>query len=69
MPPIPEMQEMWLVALGQGMFYLVAVNDGQPVDVMSGGVLEFTPLDGRTTKFEIRGPGDQLMATGWRVDR
>lgn len=62
----PEFAEMWLVALGEGMFRPVFLADGEPFDVEEGMVLEFTPLAGRATKFEVRGLGDELMGTGWR---
>lgn len=63
----PEFAEMWLVALGENMFRPVFLSDGRPFDVETDMVLEFTPLEGRATAFEVRGIGDELMATGWRA--
>jgi hypothetical protein len=61
----PEFAEMWLIALGEGMFRPVFLSDGEPFDVETDMVIEFTPLDGRATAFEVRGIGDELMANGW----
>lgn len=65
--PLPWVKPMWLLPLGEGMFHPVILEEGKPFDVITDLVLEFTPLEGRVTTFEVRGPGDVLMGTGRRV--
>jgi len=62
-----EFAEFWLITLGEGMFRPVFLSNGQPYDVETNMVLEFTPLEGRAMTFEVRGIGDELMASGWRA--
>lgn len=63
----PAAWEDWLVFLGEGMFIPVMVHNGEIYDVETDLVIEFTPLEGRATAFEMRATDDELIATGWRV--
>lgn len=65
--PDPEhLQHIWLQSLGQGMFFPVELDHGELWDVMTFAALEFTPLEGKATRFELRGPGDALWGVGTR---
>ncbi|HET7038931.1 MAG TPA: DUF2911 domain-containing protein [Gemmatimonadales bacterium] len=65
-PPDPRLGTLWLVPRGAGIFAPVEVENDQPWDVSPDVVIEFTPLEGRATKFEVRGIGDELWGTGIR---
>lgn len=66
--PNPHLRFIWLAPLGQGMFFPVEVEDGRLFDVVTDLVFEFTPLDARATRFEMRGIRDELWATGMRTN-
>jgi len=64
--PNPNLRETWLIALGQGMYNVAEVKDGELFDIVTDLILEFDPLDGTATSFELRGPGDMLLGAGAR---
>lgn len=65
--PNPLLETIWLVHLGEGMFFPAETKDGELVDVVSDLVLEFTPLEGQATHFEIRALGDALWGSAERA--
>jgi hypothetical protein len=67
-PPNPRLGDIWLAPRGAGIFSPVELEKGELWDVVTDLVLEFTPLEGRASRFELRGPGDELWATATRVD-
>ena len=65
-PPNPRLGELWLLELGAGMFTPAELERGEIFDIVVDMVLEFTPLEGRADKFEMRVFGDELWGTGTR---
>jgi hypothetical protein len=63
----PRLRETWLVSLGQGMFLPAELEGGEIFDIVTDLVLEFSPLEGRADRFELRALGDQLWGTAERV--
>jgi hypothetical protein len=66
-PPNPRLGSIWLASRGAGMFFPIELEQGGPFDVLVDLVLEFTPLEGRAERFELRGLGDELWGVGTRV--
>jgi hypothetical protein len=66
--PNPRLRETWLVSLGEGMFVPAEHEDGRVFDVVTDIVFEFTPLEGRATRFELRALGDELWGEAVRAD-
>lgn len=67
-PPSPRLGEFWLAPLGAGMFHPVELDDGEIFDIVTDLVLEFTPLEGRATTFELRALGDALWGSAERQE-
>lgn len=65
--PNPHLEHIWLVHQGTRFFFPVETQDGELWDVLTDVVFEFTPLEGRATRFEMRVFGDELWAVGERV--
>jgi hypothetical protein len=65
-PPVPILEEIWLVPLGEGMFVPAELKDGEIFDIVMDLVFEFTPLEGRANRFELRALGDQLWGEAGR---
>jgi hypothetical protein len=65
--PNPLLAEPYLLHLGEGMF-VPGERDGNGdlVDVVMDLVIEFTPLEGRATGFELYAFDDQLWGTATR---
>jgi hypothetical protein len=66
--PNPLLEEVWLVHLGEGMFVPAELKDGELFDVVMDLVLEFTPLEGKATRFEMRAIGDALWGSAERTE-
>jgi hypothetical protein len=66
--PNPRLHETWLVSLGAGMFVPAELEDGKLFDVVTDLVFEFTPLNGRSSGFELRALGDELWGEAVRTD-
>jgi hypothetical protein len=64
--PNPNLRETWLVSLGEGMFAIAELHDGELFDVVVDLVLEFPLDEGKATGFEMRALGDELWATAER---
>lgn len=64
--PNPHLEHIWLAHQGERIFYPVETQGGELWDVLTDIVFEFTPLEGRVTRFEMRGLGDDLWAVGER---
>ncbi|HUF68428.1 MAG TPA: DUF2911 domain-containing protein [Longimicrobiales bacterium] len=66
--PNPLLAEPYLIHLGEGMFVPgERTEDGELVDVLMELIFEFTPLDGRSTGFELRALDDELWGTATRI--
>jgi hypothetical protein len=66
--PNPLLAEPYLIHLGEGMFVPGERNEnGELVDVLMEMIFEFTPLDGRSTGFELRALDDELWGTATRI--
>jgi hypothetical protein len=66
-PPNPRLGDIRLAPRGAGMFLPIELEQGELFDVLTDLVLEFTPLEGRATGFELRGLRDELWGVGTRV--
>ena len=64
--PLPQLAETWLQPLGEGMFHLVELTDGQILDVLTFMAVEFKPFDGKAMGFEWRALGDELWGEATR---
>lgn len=65
--PNPLLANPWLIPLGAGMFAPAELENGEIHDIVMDLVFEFTPLDGRADRFEIRALDDQLWGTAVRA--
>jgi hypothetical protein len=65
--PTPRLGRFWLGPIGAGMFHVVELEDGEIFDVVRDVVFEFTPLEGKATKFEFRALGDELWGSAERT--
>ncbi len=64
--PLPNFDLMLFVWINDGWFNPGQWVDGSLQDVVVDVVFEFVVEDGKATGFELRGPGDRLLATGTR---
>lgn len=66
-PPFPEGNRVYLVRIAPDWFVLGLLADGVMYDIMTEFVLEFSRVGPRADRFEVRAPGDRLMATAERT--
>jgi hypothetical protein len=64
--PFPAIEHMILIEIADTWFTAGQTVDGELYDVTVDLVFEFNLEAGTATGFELRGPGDVLMATGTR---
>lgn len=66
-PPFPEGGRVYLVRIAPDWFVLGLLEKGVMYDIMTEFVFEFAREAGRAERFEVRAPGDRLMARAART--
>lgn len=66
--PFAELERMILIEVADDWFIVGSTKDGKLFDMITDITFEFVVESGEAGTFELRGPTDQVMATGERKD-
>jgi hypothetical protein len=66
--PFPVWTNLTLVPFAENWFHPGAMVDGCLYDVVTDLVFEFEVVNGRATGFDLRGPNDNVVGHGTRID-
>jgi hypothetical protein len=67
-PPFKVWTDVTLVPVAENWFNIGAMVDGSLFDVVKDVVFEFAVVDGKATGFDIRGPNDNVIGHGTRIE-
>ena len=67
-PPFKVWSDVTLVPVAENWFNIGAMVDGSLYDVVKDVVFEFAVVDGKAAGFDIRGPNDNVIGHGTRIE-
>ena len=66
--PFQVWSDITLVPVAENWFNIGAMVDGSLFDVVKDVGFEFVVVDGKATGFDIRGPNDNVIGHGTRIE-